>query len=98
MTAAHCLGAHPRDLSVSMGNNRLDKQTISYPVKWVKPHERYSLTSTEVLNDVGLVRIDGLISFGRDHVANISLASSEPADGEKLTLYGWGLESVSYVF
>lgn len=68
-----------------------DGNARRYKVAQFIIHENY--TPSTITNDVGVVILTEDIDFSDDLVAALPLASSRPADNERVTSSGWGYTS-----
>ncbi|XP_017797034.1 PREDICTED: mite allergen Der f 3-like, partial [Habropoda laboriosa] len=93
LTAAHCVEGlkNVKDITVHVGTTQLKSGGESYGVQKIVAHSGFS--STRLVNDVAVIRVDRDIKFS-NLVKPISLATSGTFEGSPCVLTGWGTTRV----
>lgn len=76
-------------IKIVVGSNALLTGGVIYNTSAVVTNALYMETKEYILNDIGLVQIDGKFEFN-DNVQPIKICESVPKDGDKATVVGWG--------
>ncbi|XP_014209722.1 chymotrypsin-2-like [Copidosoma floridanum] len=90
LTAAHCLtGLSDGGLNVVVGTNELNSGGTVYKSVKILYHHKYNIHN--VINDVGLVKVNATIKFS-EKVKPVTLANRDvDFDNYPATLAGWGI-------
>ncbi|XP_017150524.1 trypsin epsilon [Drosophila miranda] len=88
ITAAHCLQSiEAKDLKVRVGSTYWRSGGSVHSVRAFRNHEGYDAST--MVNDIAIIRIESDLSF-RSSIREIRIASSNPREGAKAVVSGWG--------
>lgn len=76
----------PTEIDIMVGSNIILNGTF-YQANKIIMHERYN--KPECANNIGLLRVEGKIEFGRK-VLPINITAKEILEGRQIEITGWG--------
>ncbi|XP_058828424.1 chymotrypsin-1-like [Topomyia yanbarensis] len=89
LVAAHCLtNGNPNEMTVLAGTNRLSRGGRRFKVSKLIQHPQYD--SKRVINDIGLVKIQGSFGWIPKVIEKIGISKSFVNGGQEAIATGWG--------